>query len=287
MPKLTWGIGIALAGVVALTAVAIARPRRDVELPPPGKSSGKPVLDSCCLADELASRSAHLTPATPPAPVAVATVRVRGRVQLPWPEKKKSEYGYTITVFTPEGKIESQLSFVNTERFELPAVSPGRKALLFCPVMASMTFASTVIVVPERGDVDIVLKPQLPALLTGRIVDAGGSGIGGVTVSAQESLSLTQELYLQGKPSSAAVLEWSEVPLPGTPETSPMGLRIDPLAGRLTRSVTSDSRGHFTLPISSATDPLPLTILRGKTDVLKEEVVLPANGPVRIVVPNQ
>ena len=66
-----------------------------------------------------------------------------------------------------------------------------------------------------------------------------------------------------------------------------MGLRIDPLAGRLTRSVTSDSRGHFALPISSATDPLPLTILRGKTDVLKEEVVFPANGPVRIVVPNQ
>src|SRR5471032_538399 len=113
MPKLTWGIGIALAGVVALTAVAIARPKRDVQLPPPGKSSGKPVLDSCCLADELASRSAHLTPATPPAPVAVSTVRVRGRVLLPWPEKKKSEYGYTIYVFTPEGKIESQLSFVN------------------------------------------------------------------------------------------------------------------------------------------------------------------------------
>ena len=164
----------------------------------------------------------------------------------------------------------------------MPSVSPGRKALLFYPTLEGLTCAWQVVLVPEHGDVDVVLKPQLAALVSGRVVDANGAGVGGVTVSSQEPLTLSQELYLQGKPVSAEGVERT-----ATPETTPVTVRIDPLAARITRSVTSDARGHFILPTSSATDPLSLAILRGKTDVLKEETVLPANGPVRIVVPNQ
>ncbi len=284
MPKWTWGIGIALAGVIALTAVAIARPKREVDGPtsPSGKSSGKPMLDSCCLADELASRASHVAPSVKPVEVAAVAVRLRGRVLLPWPERKKSEYSYVIYLFTPEGKVEGVSTFNNRELFELPNVTPGRKAVLFYPTIETLTIASQVVVVPERGDSDVTLKPQLATLLAGRVVDANGAGVGGVTVSSQEALSFPQELYLQGKPATAAGVERT-----GAQDTSSVAVHIDPLAAKVTRSVLSDSRGHFSLPISSRNDPVPLTILRGKTELLKEETVLPANGPVRIVVPNQ
>ncbi|HLY73213.1 MAG TPA: hypothetical protein VKU80_03775, partial [Planctomycetota bacterium] len=64
-------------------------------------------------------------------------------------------------------------------------------------------------------------------------------------------------------------------------------VHIDPVAGKLSRGVTADAKGHFRLPVTSPVDPVPLTILRGKSDVLIEETVLPGSGPVRVIVPNQ
>jgi hypothetical protein len=53
------------------------------------------------------------------------------------------------------------------------------------------------------------------------------------------------------------------------------------------RGVTTDAKGHFNLPVTSATDAVSLTVTKGKGQVLKEEMVLPGAGPARIVVPNQ
>jgi hypothetical protein len=288
VPKLTWGIGIALAGVLALTSVALLRSRR-LPSPPPAapRSSTPPTSDASCLADEMASRAAHLVPEKKSAEPAGSGARLHGRVLLPWPEKKKSEYSYAVYILTPEGKVEAQSLFVNTDRFDFPSVSPGRRALLFCPVVENLTFASQVVVVPERGDVDVSVKPQLTFLLAGRVVDANGAGVGGLTILVQEPLTFPSELYLQGRPAAAEVVERTVQTSPGVQEATPTTVVIDPLKGLLSRSVTADSRGHFGVPLASPTDPVSLSIRRGKTEVLKEETVLPANGPARIVVPNQ
>jgi hypothetical protein len=286
--KLTWGIAIALAGAVALTSFAMLRPRREVEAPPSlGRPADQRMSDASCLVDELASRAAHLAPESKVAAPATAAVRLRGRVLLPWPEKKKSEYSYAIYLFTPEGKVEGPATFVNTDRFELPSVSPGRRAVLFCPVLENLTFASQVILVPEQGDVDVTLKPQLTYLLAGRVVDANGAGVGGIFVTMHEPLTLSAELYLGGKPASAATVERTMSSAPGVQEVSPMTILIDPLKGDITRSVTADSRGRFALPLASPTDPVSLSLGRSKTEFIKEETVLPGPDGVRIVVPNQ
>jgi len=288
VPKRTWGVGIALAGFVALTAVALLRPRQGVEGPASTSiKPAKPGSDACCVTDELASRASHLV-SPPKAPAAAGpSARLLGRVLLPWPEKKKSEFAYTLYVLAADGGIEETKTLVNTDRFDLTILRPGRKALLFYPVLDSMTLASQVVVVPEHGDVDVVLKPQLPSLLEGRVVDGNGAGVGGLTVEAGEEWALSQELYLDGKPASAARIERTELPPAGSPGVSVTTVRIDPLAGRITRRVTSDSHGRFRLAISSPSDPLSVRVLRGKSEVIKEETVLPANGKVRIVVPNQ
>jgi hypothetical protein len=287
VPKLTWGIGIALAGILALTSVALLRSRRAVEAPPTPRPSDKRLSDSSCIADEMASRAAHLTPEVRPADPVATSARLRGRVLLPWPEKKKSEYAYAIYVVTAEGKVEGPTTFVNTDRFELPSVTAGRRAVLFCPVVENLTFAFQVLTVPERGDVDVSLKPQLTYLLAGRVVDANGAGVGGLTIITQEALTFPSELYLQGRPETAAVVERTIQTTPGVQEATPITVVIDPLKGLLSRSVTADSRGHFGMPLASPTDPVSLSIRRGRTEVLKEETVLPSGGAVRIVVPNQ
>jgi len=288
VPKLTWGIGIALAGALALTSVALLRSLRPSVSPPPPPRSGEPrTSDASCLSDEKASRAAHLVPETKPAEPAAAAARLRGRVLLPWLEKKRSEYSYAIYLLTPEGKVEGPWMFVNTDRFELPSVGPARRAVLFCPVVENLTFASQVVVVPERGDVDVSIKPQLSTLLAGRVVDANGVGVGGLTITVQEPLTFPSELYVQGRPAAAEVLERTMLSALGVQDPTPTTVLIDPLKGLILRRVTADARGHFGVALASATDPVSLSIVRGKAEVIKEETVLPSGGGVRIVVPNQ
>ena len=57
------------------------------------------------------------------------------------------------------------------------------------------------------------------------------------------------------------------------------------LKRRVVESLRPSLLDHFGLPVASATDPVSLTIRRGKTEVLKEETVLPNPSGVRIVVP--
>jgi hypothetical protein len=288
VPKLTWGIGIALSGVLALTTVALLRSRRPADAPQVAPRSNEPRMsDASCLSDEKASRAAHLVPETRPPESVATTARLRGRVLLPWLEKKKSEYSYAISLLTPEGKVEGTSLFVNTDRFEFPSVHPGRRAVLFCPVVENLTFASQVVVVPERGDVDVIIKPQLTYLLAGRVVDANGAGVGGLTITVKEPLTFPAELYLQGRPATAEVVERTMQTAPGVQDPTPTTVLIDPLKGLISRNVTADSRGHFGVALASPTDPVSLLIRRGKTEVIKEETVLPSGGAVRIVVPNQ
>jgi hypothetical protein len=169
-------------------------------------------------------------------------------------------------------------------------LTPGRKAILFYPLLENLTFPYQVVDVPAAGTVEVALRPRVPYLLSGRVVDANGAGVGGVMVIAQEILQLPSELYPQGKPAEAAMIEKTSDPVvspvaPALEDIVSTYVRIDPLAGRFSRGVTTDAKGHFALPVSSPTDPVPLTISRSKSEVLKEETVLPGAAPARIVVP--
>lgn len=288
MRKWTWGL-IPLAIVLGFAA---GRVTKSPSTPPAPAAPDKPASDASCLVDEMAARGK--TPPLPPPTVTVAgapSAHLRGRLQLPWQERKKSSYAYAIYAFTADGKLEGGKQFTNSDRFELD-LTPGRKAVLFYPLLENLSFPYQVIELPEKGDVEVLLRPRVPFLLNGRVVDANGAGVGGVTVVAHETIPLPQELYMAGKPAEAAVLEKTSDPVvsptaPAVEDIVSTYVRVDPLSGRLSRGVTTDAKGHFNLPVTSATDPVPLTVQRSRSEVLKEETVLPGAGPVRVIVPNQ
>ncbi len=288
MRKWTWGL-IPLAVVFGFAA---GRATRTPSAPPRPPAAEKPVSDASCLVDEIATRgkTPPLPPAASPAVVASSS-RLRGKLQLPWLERKKSSYAYAIYVFTAEGKVEGGQQFTNSDRFELD-LPPGRKAVMFYPLLENLSFPWQVVDLPDQGEIEVLLRPKVPFLLTGRVVDANGAGVGGVMIVAHESIPLPQELYVKAVPDEAAVVEKTSDPVvnpvaPAIEQIVSTYVKIDPKAGRLSRGVTTDAKGHFNLPVSSATDPVSLTVQRLKGDVLKEETVLPGAGAARIVVPNQ
>jgi len=282
--------------VAVVIGFAAGRYRRSEPKPPAATAAPASKLsDSSCLVDEIAVRGK--TPPIPPASAADATAasRVRGRILLPWQERRKSTYAYAVYAFTADGKVEGGKQFTNSERFEFD-LPPGRKAVMFYPLLENLSFPYQVVEVPEGGEGEVVLRPRVQFLLGGRVVDANGAGVGGVTVIAHEAIPLPHELYLQGRPAEAAVVEkLSETVVsptaPAAEEIVSSYVRIDPLAGRLSRGVTTDAKGHFNLPVSSATDPVSLAVQRGPGQdagqKLKEETVLPAPAGIRVVVPNQ
>lgn len=294
MGKLTWGIAIAAAAALSLTAVAVVRSRRDPGAgPAPSLPASPKVSETSCLADERGSRAAWMAQEPRHDDGAAATTgSVHGRITLPWQERKKSSYAYAIYAFTAEGKIEGPRNVANTDQFDLTGLSPGRKAILFYPLLENLTFPYQVVDVPAKGTIEVTLRPRIPYLLGGRVVDANGAGVGGVMVIAQETTPLPGELYQSGRPAEALVLEKTSEPVvsptaPAIEDIVSTYVRIDPLGGRFSRGVTTDAKGHFHLPVTSPTDPVTLTISRGPADVLKEETVLPAPSGVRIVVPTQ
>jgi len=289
--KLTWGIVILAAGTITLTGVILLRrPSAGPPLAPP--PAPKKLSEASCLADERASRGSFMTPEPKASPDASPSGRVKGTISLPSQERKKSSYAYAVYAFSADGKLEGPVNFANTDQFELTGLVPGRKAILFYPLLENLSFPYQVVDVPPSGGAEVSLRPTVPFLLSGRVVDANGRGVGGVLVVARESIQLPGELYLQGRPPEAAAVEKLSEPVvnpasPPTPEIASTYVRIDPWAGTLSRGVTTDAKGHFGLPISSPTDPVPLSIRRGKSEVLIEETVLPGSGPVRILIPNQ
>jgi hypothetical protein len=289
----TWGIAIAAAAILSLTAVAVVRARKDpAPDPAPARPSTPKILDSSCLAEEKMSRAGWVSQESKREEAASPAGTVHGHVVLPWQERKKSSYAYAIYAFTAEGKIEGPRNFTNTDQFELTGLSPGRKAILFYPLMENLTFPYQVVDVPAKGTIEVSLRPRVPYLLSGRVVDANGAGVGGVMVIAQETTQIPYELYQSGRPAEAMIVEKTSEPVisptaPAIEDIVSTYVRIDPLAGRLSRGVTTDAKGHFHLPVTSATDPVPLTISRGTSTVLKEETVLPGAAAVRIVVPTQ
>jgi len=291
--KLTSGVAIAAAALIGLAAGWVLRSRREAPPgPSPSAAESKPLSDSSCLADERASRGNFMSPPAKTALAAIPEGSVKGKVALPWQERKKSTYAYALYAFTADGKVEGPRNVVNTEVFEWTGLSPGRKAILFYPLLENLSFPYQIVDVPSSGAVEVTLRPAIPFLLSGRVVDANGRGVGGVMVIAHESIQLANDLYLQGRPSEAAIVEKLSDPVispaaPAVEDIVSTYVRIEPLAGRLSRGVTTDAKGHFALPVASPTDPVSLTINRGKADVLKEETVLPQAAGVRIVVPTQ
>jgi len=288
----TWALSVLAAGLLGLAAGWFLRSTRDPGMPPPASPEPKKVSDASCLADEMAARAKWLAKEGAPAETPPAAGRVRGRLTLPWQERKKSSYAYAIYAFTADGKVEGPRNFTNTDRFEIADGAAGRKAILFYPLLENLTFPYQVVDVPAAGEVEVALRPRIPYLLSGRVVDANGSGVGGVTVIVHETIGLPGDLYLAGRPATAAVVERSSEAAvsPAAPAMEDIVntyVKIDPLAGRLSHGVTTDTKGQFRLPVTSPTDPVPVSIVRSPSEVLKEETVLPGSGELRLVVPNQ
>lgn len=289
MGKLSAGIAVLAAALIGVAAGWYLRSR---QVPPPVPVAPKG-SDASCLADELATRGAWMTRESKPAPAEPAAVgRVRGRLALPWVERKKTSYAYAVYAFCADGRVEGPRNFTNSDRFDVGGLSPGRKAVLFYPLMENLTFPYQVVDVPAGGEVEVALRPRIPFLLGGRVVDANGAGVGGVMVIVHEAIQLPNDLYLTARPATAAIVEKvSEAAVnpagPALEDIFNTYVKIDPLAGRLSRGVTTDTKGVFRLAVTSPTDAVPVSVARSPSEILKEETVLPGAAELRIVIPNQ
>jgi len=242
----------------------------------------------------------EVVPAKGPPPEAAPPVesrrpgRVLGRVRFADAERPPRRFSYQIYLFGADGTLDGPKTFANSDRFELPGLSPGRKAVLFFSPTESLTCPYQVVVVPEGEDAQAELAPRKCRPLEGKLVDASGGAIGGLYVTASETVGLPQELYLEGKPASVARLEISVGPggTTGPIEESPSEvpsqiLRVHPDEGRVSRATIAGAQGRFSVPLSSFEVPVRLTVSRGPSEVIREEVVVPSVGAARIILPNQ
>ncbi len=292
-----WSLSIALAGLLALSAlVALRLFRPDPSRPssPPGSVGAPPGPGATGLRPPAASDPAPAPPSPPSAAAANRPGQIVGRVALPFAPRSRRTFSYQIYVLGEDGKTDGPKTIANSERFEIGDLTPGRKAVVFFAPLEELTCVYQVVTVPDAGAVELRLQPVLVATLRGKVVDANGQGVGGVTVTATEIVPLPQELYLRGKPAGDVSLTASfTFPSPSNPAVQnpaelPVGtLRIDPVQGKITRSLMTDALGRFLLPATSDVVPVPLTVSRGSNEVLKEETVLPSSGFARIVVPVQ
>ena len=222
------------------------------------------------------------------------TGRIVGNVFFPTRDRTHKVFSYQIYVFSAGGTMDGPRPFANSTRFELRNVPPGRYAVFFFSPTEVLTCPYQIATVPEGGESEVEFHPRSCHSLAGKVVDANGAPVGGVYVMAAETIPLPQELYLEGRPSA---IEDLETAVNTTGVTSPVGsnpaevptsiLKIQPGEGRISRGVITDAQGKFSVPLSSADIPVPLTVLRSAAEVLKEEIVLPSAGFARIVLPNQ
>lgn len=220
--------------------------------------------------------------------------RVLGRVAFPTAGRNHRVFSYQIYVFSAEGTLDGPRPFANSDRFELTNLPPGRKAVFFFSPTEFLTCPYQIATVPEGGESQVVLAPSACHILEGKVVDANGTAMGGVYVTACETVSLPQELYLEGKPSAIADLETTvnsagvTTSIGSNPAEIPaLVLKVQPGEGRILRSAMTDARGKFLMPVSSVDIPISLTVSSGPGEILKEELVIPSSGPARIILPNR
>jgi hypothetical protein len=231
----------------------------------------------------------------PPAQPGPQHGTLRGRIILPGP---LPDYAYKIYLFTEDGAVEGPKTFKNVEEFELVDLAPGRKGLVFFSEKGLHATAHQVVTVPAGGETEVVLRLQSGAELQGIVVDSAGAPVAGLLVITVESLSLPFDLYTKGPPrsvsssgtmgggSSARLRTGSSSEAVMTPGTQTY-THLSPNTGKISRGISTDAQGRFSIPISSATLPVTVKICKVLNDVLKEESVLPSPDGVRIVVPNR
>jgi hypothetical protein len=215
-------------------------------------------------------------------------------VVFPDADRSTKQFSYQIYLFGADGTLDGPRTIANTARFELSGVTPGRKAVFFLSPTELLTCPYQIAVVPEDGEAQVELVPRKCHALEGKLVDANGSPVGGLYVTAIEIVTLPQELYLQGKPVSVSRLEIAvtgtgrTVPIAENPPEIPVQiLKIHPDEGRVSRGTIASSQGKFSIPLSSLETAVPLAVSRGPFELLKEEVVAPSTGPARIILPIQ
>jgi hypothetical protein len=286
-------LSLALLGFMALSLFlylrgrsrdeSVDRPRADVPAP------AAPVPPS----DERPPAIAAV-PVRPADPAAVPRPgRVLGRVIFPNVDRGRRNFSYQIYVFSADGTMDGPRPVANSDRFELGPLAPGRKAVLFFSPSEFLTCPYQVLVVPEGGDCEVVLRPTACHALEGKVVGANGTPVGGVYVTATETVPLPRELYLEGRPASVVGLDITvsssgvTSPVGANPSEIPVGiLKISPLEGLVSRGAITDAQGRFAVPVSTADVAVPLAVSRVPGEVLKEEVVIPKSGFARIIVPS-
>ena len=233
------------------------------------------------LPDPGPAASPDPAPSAPPKRPATAWIKV----QLDFPQAPGG-YQFTAVVLAANAEVDASFEEANVDRFTLGPVPPGRKTVLlfsrggeFAPVAAATEVA-------DRGEATVVLRPALPIPIEGVVVDANGTGVPGIDVEFSVLL-----------------------PVGGPPEADPdrvyhgLGGGGARSGGRFRRSsrhrfsvlwgskgITviqsrdTDEDGKFQLNVYGAGEPVRLTLRAGPTGI-KEESILPARSPFRLLIP--
>jgi hypothetical protein len=295
---LTLALGIVVLAV--LSGVLYERSRRGSPTVNPPVAAESPASRPAPGSEATPGRARAALPAESPTPPAAApgerrrTGRILGRVLLPDPDRSSKHFSYQIYFFGADGTLDGPRTFANNDRFELTSVPPGRKAVFFFSPTEILTCPYQIAVVPEGGDAEVELAPKKCRVLEGKLVDANSGPMGGLYVLASETIGLPQELYLEGKPASVARLDLEVTAAGATlsieenPSVIPAQiLKIHPEEGLVLRGTIASPQGKFSVPLSTLEVPVRLSVSRGPSEVIREEVVVPSLGPARIILPNQ
>lgn len=280
------GVGVLLLLVLLLVRLNVPRPEsKPTSSPAPSNEVPAAPLTAHAKQGEQPVTPQGIEPASPKR--IARPGKILGSIVLP---EKREAYTYRIYVFSQEGKLERYNMFSCESQFEVANLSPGMKAVVLYSIEGDFTSTHQITTVPEGGESHVVLLPGIPSLLKGTVVNSQGQPLEGVIVATTEQLTLPDALFPNGKPKrSQSISHYSGSSQfsdrsPTVKKNAKGFSDIDPIGGKVSRGVATDSKGEFSLPLSSAQTVVHLRVFRDLGSNLAEGDFLPSQAPIRIVV---
>jgi hypothetical protein len=277
---------MAVIGLVAATRVMF----RPVTVPRPHPISVAPAAPRHEPAPDAAAAPSPETAAKPVEPAAEAlqpTGWLNVRLDL---GGEPPSGDFRVIVFSQKGPIHKSEELPGAESFKIGPVSTGKKAVFVFPQKAPFGAALALATVVEDAEVEVRMRLPKAFPIEGVVVDNTGRPVPEVKVDVEEPLALPEfRVSVEGENSMEL---WVASGGGGSGHstyrggTSHYSFWMGVGGVEFSYGAGTDSNGRFKLPCCSAQPAVTLKIKRGKV-LIKEESVVPSQGPLRLVIPVQ